>query len=591
MRQFDQLPADIQKYILDSLPSVQHRIALARTCKAWHRPAITSAYHAVRFACHDASHHSRALAMLSPENAGLKHIRHLMLVPAQAECEPGEVDPAMTEVFGLFSYLLPAHTLLSLSIDSCHVLDPDFVAVLHQRQRYLQSLRLDGCRSRTDNCAYTIVRTCAPSYPLIPTDGVGLNENLLQEDSLIDVSHVSRLQIFVSNKWQADWFNIPDLPALTHLEVHVDMPSILRADGEDGDDAQRHLQLSQHIIGDLFGTDGGFQLQSLAIRGLDLQGASTALMPILRSRALTSLTLQECRHLTSLIQCCADDQGSLPCVTTLKIASPSAEESHCLDLGSLNMLLMRLQGLTHLLLSVSGVPSSQATVRGLQAEAVTQHAETLRFAYLDVASQEPNLFIRGLQSCTKLRQLAVASIGPALQAFPSSTSAPIEPVAMDMLTALKDLRTLYLLDDVTKPDPDNQFANHATYLALRSRHLHDLSTYAFEGAPHLNVVGVGRRLRIHSQIERERQHRDRSQSRSAQQQDSADHRHHEGTEPQPPIYFIRAETKELGGRRTVAATEVADLQRLQALEPTSDILDVVADSNRMLRAGKDLTPI
>jgi len=160
-----------------------------------------------------------------------------------------------------------------------------------------------------------------------------------------------------------------------------------------------------------------------------------------------------------------------------------------------------------------------------------------------------------------------------------------------MLTALKDLRTLYLLDDVTKPDPDNQFANHATYLALRSRHLHDLSTYAFEGAPHLNVVGVGRRLRIHSQIERERQHRDRSQSRSAQQQDSADHRHHEGTEPQPPIYFIRAETKELGGRRTVAATEVADLQRLQALEPTSDILDVVADSNRMLRAGKDLTPI
>ncbi|TKA31510.1 hypothetical protein B0A54_15644 [Friedmanniomyces endolithicus] len=369
------------------------------------------------------------------------------------------------------------------------------------------------------------------------------------------------------------------------------MPSILRADGEDGDDPQRHLQLSQHIIGDLFGTDGGFQLQSLAIRGLDLQDASTALMPILRSRALTSLTLQECRHLTSLTQCCADDQLSLPCVTTLKIASPSAEESHCLDLGSLNMLLMRLQGLTHLLLSVSGVPSSQATVRGLQAEAVAQHAETLRFAYLDVASQEPNLFIRGLQSCTKLRQLAVASIGPALQAFPSSTSALLEPAAMDMLTALKDLRTLYLLDDVTKPDPDSQFANHATYLALRSRHLHDLSTYAFEGAPHLNVVGVGRRLRIHSQIERERQHRDRSQSRSAQQQDSADHRHHEGTEPQPPIYFIRAETKELGGRRTVAATEVADLQRLQALEPTSDILDVVADSNRMLRAGKDLTPI
>ena len=103
-------------------------------------------------------------------------------------------------------------------------------------------------------------------------------------------------------------------------------------------------------------------------------------------------------------------------------------------------------------------------------------------------------------------------------------------------------------------------------------------------------MGVGRRLRIHSQIERERQHRDRSRSPSAQQQDSADHRRHENPEP-PPIYFIRAETKELGGRRTVAATEVADLQRLQALEPTSDILNVVADSNRMLRAGKDLTPI
>ncbi|KAK0781283.1 hypothetical protein LTR91_018213 [Friedmanniomyces endolithicus] len=478
MRQFDQLPADIQKYILDSLPSVRHRIALARTCKAWHRPAITSAYHAVRFACHDASHHSRALAMLSPENAGLKHIRHLMLVPAQAECEPLEVDPAITDVFGLFSYLLPAHTLLSLSIDSCHVLDPDFVAVLHQRQRCLQSLRLDGCRSRTDNCAYKIVRTSAPRHPLIPTDGVGLNENLLQEDSLIDVSHVSHLQIFVSNKWQADWFNIPDLPALTRLEVHVDMPSILRADAQNGDDPQRHLQLSQHIIDDLFGTDGDFhdQLQSLAIRGLDLQEASTALMPILRSRALTSLTLQGCRNITSLIQCCADDQLSLPCVTTLNIATASAQESPCLDLSSLNTLLIRLQGLTHLLLSVSGVPSSQTTVRGLQAEAITQHAETLRFAYLDVASQDPHLFIRGLQSCTKLQQLAIANIGPAPQPFPSSTSAPLESVAMDMLTALKDLRTLHVLDEVAKPDPDGQFANHATYLALRSKHLHDLST-------------------------------------------------------------------------------------------------------------------
>ncbi|TKA29906.1 hypothetical protein B0A54_15032 [Friedmanniomyces endolithicus] len=461
------------------------------------------------------------------------------------------------------------------NIDSCHVLDPEFVAVLHQRQRYLQSLRLDGCRTGTDNC---------------------LNENLLQEDSLIDVSHVSRLQIFVSNKWQADWFNIPDLPALTHLEVHVDAPSIFLADGQDGDDPQRHLQLSQHIIGDLFGTEGGLhdQLQSLSIRGLDLQEASTALTPTLRSPALTSLTLQGCRNITSLIQCWADDPLSLPRVTTLNIANPSAEASYCLDLGTLNMLLMRLQGLTYLLLSVSGVPSSQTTVRGLQAEAVTQHAETLRFAYLDVASQEPNFFLRGLQRCTKLRQLAIANFGSALQPFPTSNSVPLEPVAMGMLTALKDLRTLYLLDDVAQPDPDGQFANHATHLALRSKHLHDVSTYAFEGAPHLNVVGVGRRLRIHSQMERDRQPHVRNQGPSAQQEVSTPHRHQQNpptNETQPPIYFIRAETKELGGRKTVAATEVTDLQRLQAVEPTSDILDIVVDSNRMLRSGKALTPI
>jgi len=120
-----------------------------------------------------------------------------------------------------------------------------------------------------------------------------LSENLLQEDSFIDVSHVSHLQLFISNKWQAEWFDVPELPALAHLGVHVDTPSILLADGQDVDNPQNHLQLSQYIIGDLFGTDGGFhdKLQSLAIRGLDLQDARTALMPILRSAALTSLTL------------------------------------------------------------------------------------------------------------------------------------------------------------------------------------------------------------------------------------------------------------------------------------------------------------
>ena len=54
-------------------------------------------------------------------------------------------------MLGLFSYLLPAHTSLFLRLvdPSCHVLDPDFVASLHQRQRYLQNLRLAGGRVQT----------------------------------------------------------------------------------------------------------------------------------------------------------------------------------------------------------------------------------------------------------------------------------------------------------------------------------------------------------------------------------------------------------------------------------------------------------
>ncbi|TKA60910.1 hypothetical protein B0A55_12581 [Friedmanniomyces simplex] len=561
------LPADLQKYILDFLPPFQHRLALARTCQVWHRPAIAAAYRTVRFVCHDAACFDRALAMLSPENAGLRHIRHLMLVPSQAECEPGEADPAIKEVLGLFSYLLPAHTFvvskvsmmnMSLTsvtakqlVDSCHVLDPDLVTVLHRRQRYLQSLRLDGWRTHRDNC---------------------LSENLLQEGSLIDLTHISHLQLFISNKWQADWFHIPELPALTHLEVHVDTPSIIAADGQDTNNPQSHLQLSQLIIEDLFGTDGFHErLQSLGIRGLDLQEAGTVLRPILHSPVLATFTLQQCRNITSLVQCCAEDQLALPSVASFKIASHSAEGPYCLDASPLNALLMWLQGLTHLLLSVTIVTSSQPIIRGLQAKAITQHAETLQYAYLDLARHDPDLFTRRLQSF-------------------------FESTAMETLTALKDLRTLYLLDDFARSELDGQFAHSVMYPTLRSQRLADVASYAFAGAPHLNIVGVGRRLRVHAQNERRHPHQtqEQGQNRGILQYHLSGHRHLQDNPTngcQSPKYFMRAERQDLDGRKTVVATEITDLQRLQAVEPTSDILDVVADSNRMLRQGSHQMPL
>jgi hypothetical protein len=124
------LPPDLKLHLLNFLPNYQHRIALARTCTDWYHHAIASAYHSIVFRCRDshasnASGHDakdgiprddsyeRALAMLSPDNPGLVHIRHAKIVSSNPECDIGANPKGYRSVLDLFAYMLPKDKLLS----------------------------------------------------------------------------------------------------------------------------------------------------------------------------------------------------------------------------------------------------------------------------------------------------------------------------------------------------------------------------------------------------------------------------------------------------------------------------------------------
>jgi hypothetical protein len=267
---------------------------------------------------------------------------------------------------------------------------------MHRRQRNLQTLRLDGWRMDKEDA---------------------LSDLLLKETSPIDVSHVTCLQLFVSARWRADWYNMPYLPALRHLELHADTASVIRADGEDTASSTNHQELSQLVLEDVFGGEQDLsRLQSLALRGLDLSDAGILLQSIVMSANLSELTIQACRQATAFLQYCTTEARSsnvplLPALRTLSIVSAQLERPFCVDAASLNGFLTQIGSLTNMLLSVPILRSNQSAVQGLNHETLVKHATTLEYAYLDIAQHDPDMFLTELAKCNRLTQLAVPFLG------------------------------------------------------------------------------------------------------------------------------------------------------------------------------------
>jgi FtsZ-interacting cell division protein ZipA len=197
----------------------------------------------------------------------------------------------------------------------------------------------------------------------------------------------------------------------------------------------------------------------------------------------------------------------------------------------------------------------------------------------------------------------------------------------DTLQSLSHLRTLYFLDNLRSTSQNDGYQEpHDRFITstIRAQRLESISSYAFEQVPHLNIVGVGRRRRPTKQVKapsqqaqvagpsnqhqtqqqrQQTQHQQHPQHHhqaprpvanhmdpriNAQRQAQAQQRHVHGPQrqqqaPPQPVYFMRSLRRDLDGRETVMATEVTDFERIRNVEEESDILDVVADSNRLVK--------
>lgn len=625
---FQTLPPDLKLHILNFVTSQQTRIALAKTCKDWYPSAIGAAYQTVRFSLCPAARSETAcaelaMAMLSPENVGLKSIRHLTLVPCQNDCNIGAYAKEIRTALGLFAHLLPRDQLHTFSLESFHVLEPDLLTTLHQRQRYLQSLRLDGWRTDTDNC---------------------LSENLLQDASTIVVTHVTRLQLFISSKWKAEWFNIPSLPALKRLEIYADLASIIQNDGEfPADDPQQHRELSQVVLEDVFGEEHELsQLEGLGLRGLDLQDAGRLLRSTIGSGSLRSLTIQHCRNVTAFVKHCAEDDSLLHGLRSINIVNSTRRDlndrAFCVDVNQLNLLLQRLDGLERIMLILTALTPNQTTLKGLQAQSLTRHAKTLQYAYLDIARHDADTFINNIAECTKLRQLALPTSKSAVMLSGGELSSILGEGAVDAMSQLLELRTLHILDDVYKsPNLDASLSQPAVFGALRSHRLAQITSWLFASIPHLSVIGFGRREKKHTLHQHSpsktpsgfdtintnmisnqaaqnlhnyqyallnmptgpNNHNHNGQNHQAANHNHLSnahwlmqgtlgqgpanrHRQHADTEQPHPTQYMRSVRRDLDGVETVEGTRVDDLERIRAVEPAIDCLEVVADGNRSL---------
>jgi hypothetical protein len=158
---------------------------------------------------------------------------------------------------------------------------------------------------------------------------------------------------------------------------------------------------------------------------------------------------------------------------------------------------------------------------------------------------------------------------------------------------------------------------------MTAQYAEGLASNAFEKLPHLNIVGIGRRRRpikqvaaqqqspagsssTQRQVQQQQLHRLQNQPAFQQQQQqqqqqqramgqslslahsSTRHVHgpqcRQGPSVTDPRYFMRSVRRDLDGRETVMAAEVTDFQRIRNAETESDVMEVVANSNRLVKA-------
>ncbi|KAK5692832.1 hypothetical protein LTR17_025242 [Elasticomyces elasticus] len=448
------LPLDVRVAITSYIHGRKDVISLTRSCRSFYAAAIPQLYRYL--SVRESTNVDHLVAMLSPDNGGLQHIRHLEIETNSSGAHRTN-RPLIDQILQLIANLLPRDILLSFILDcSTSFKSSQALQTLYRRQRFLRTTRLDS--------------------------GVLTADALLNGSARMQNITLLQLQIHGPIATDSGHGLIAVLPALLHLEIRADLSQYCVATSRTPHSAAQLVDASAEILTKIFRrettldaehceanrhnqdtfvelwnsgefqgrTKGKLQLRSLSLHGLDL-GKPESLLQAVKFSRLHSLVLQECRNIVELLR---DVRPTgLPSRMELTDLVLTANQNRArknddeADDDAIDDFLKSFHGLKRFTVCAP----DEETLRP-STEAIMAHADTLRSLFLCCKfpedAEEEHYDAADLQTCLKrcseLEQLAL-QVPPLYLEFEIETLRRVDGTFMDALGAAPSLHTLRIL--------------------------------------------------------------------------------------------------------------------------------------------------
>ncbi|KAK4890661.1 hypothetical protein LTR27_010700 [Elasticomyces elasticus] len=565
------LPLDVRVAITSYIHSRKDVISLTRSCRGSYAAVTPQLYR--NLSVRESMNVDHLIAMLSPENGGLQHIRHLEI--EANSCGAYRTNrPSVDQILQLMANLLPRDVLLSFMLDcSTSFKSSQALQTLYRRQRFLRTTRLDS--------------------------GVFTEDAVLNGSARMQ--NITLLQLQIHGPIATDYGHgmVAALPALLHLEIRADLLQYCVATSHNQHSAAQRIDASAEILTKIFrrGTtvdaerceanrhdqdtfvelwnSGEFQgrakgklkLRSLSLHGLDL-GKPEHLLQAVEFSRLHSLILQEWTNVDELLRGVRPtglpsrmDLTDLVLTANQKWAQKNDREAGD---DAIDDFLKSFHGLKRFTVCAP----EEETMRP-STEAIMAHADTLRSLFLCCKypedADEEHFNAADLQACLKqcneLEQLAV-QVPPLYLELEIETLRRVDGAFMDALGAAPSLHTLRILTGPEDIALDYEVTDsHADRVFV----ITGLRTYATEYFARLsktvNVLSLG-----HSAT-------------------GGNGDYFFGDQLLRTKFYSRGKTIDAYGKIEAIAFEMDTKQLAQDIEPISDIFDIDPYSGRMMRSG------
>ncbi|KAK3641383.1 hypothetical protein LTR56_006893 [Elasticomyces elasticus] len=522
------LPLDVRVLIVSFLHLYDDVKSLMLSCRSLYEASVPKYYHSIAFI--GIVDVDRTIAMLNPDNEGLKHIRHLAV-------EPG-LDSDPDQLLHVLAHLLPRDILITFSLDYFPPLESkNALRVLHRRQRCLRNARLEGS--------------------VLQAEAV-LNGAALQNITLLHI----QIDCRITNPGHE---LLGSLPALMHLEIRAGLDQYCAVTNRDSEVPSERAGASEEIIEAVFGRKfvDGHKLETVTLRSLSLYeldlAKSSRLLEAVDCSRLHSLVLQRCDNIPKLLAHIRPT--GFPSRMSLTNLVLSAREEWRADRAkddeTINDFLKSFCGLEQLLIH----GPNDETIRP-SCDAIAVHHDTLCLLFLSCkwsdegheSHYDPDALQACLGQCLQLEQLAIQTPPILLEREAESVRQHHGAFAAS-ISAAPSLRTLRILSS-----PDQDQLDYSVHDIQPSHVWMDakLRMYATEYLAHLlsvNAISIG-----------------------SEEYDFSGFTY-------SASYSTRGKLTDAYGRANTVAIAMKSKEQAQDIEPVSDIFDIEPSDSKIMRYG------